>query len=152
MDTSDVPPASPSSFAQSQFAPSVIGCVADWVPQDQSAVQDTQPWRRPPPPAHPRNKPEPVEQLVAPIALYLQFTCVAQILARPRFPRTVVEARSVVQAQPDLKGADLGSAVDNDPGTQRQGTGIHFHPSLGIWTRIFPGPHLWPPTTTSDRM
>jgi hypothetical protein len=48
------------------------------------------------------------------IALYPD-SLVAQILAASTFPEQVVEADRWVQAHPDLKGADLGKAVDQQP-------------------------------------
>jgi hypothetical protein len=58
--------------------------------------------------------PEQLQQLVAPIALYPD-SLVAQILAASTFPEQVVEADRWVQAHPDLKGEDLGNAVDQQP-------------------------------------
>jgi hypothetical protein len=58
--------------------------------------------------------PEQLQQLVAPIALYPD-SLVAQILAASTFPEQVVEADRWVQAHPDLKGEDLGKAVDQQP-------------------------------------
>jgi len=55
--------------------------------------------------------PEQLQQLVAPIALYPD-SLVAQILAASTFPEQVVEADRWVQAHPDLKGQELGQAVD----------------------------------------
>src|SRR5580704_4421410 len=55
-----------------------------------------------------------LQQLVAPIALYPD-SLVAQILAAATFPEQVVEADRWVQAHPDLKGTDLGNAVDQQP-------------------------------------
>jgi hypothetical protein len=55
-----------------------------------------------------------LQQLVAPIALYPD-SLVAQVLAASTFPEQVVEADRWVQANPDLKGADLGKAVDQQP-------------------------------------
>jgi hypothetical protein len=55
--------------------------------------------------------PEQLQQLVAPIALYPD-SLVAQILAASTFPEQVVEADRFVQAHPDVKGTDLGNAVD----------------------------------------
>jgi Protein of unknown function (DUF3300) len=57
---------------------------------------------------------EQLQQLVAPIALYPD-SLVAQILAASTFPEQVVEADRWVQAHPDLKGDDLGKAVDQQP-------------------------------------
>src|SRR6267378_3270812 len=58
--------------------------------------------------------PEQLQQLVAPIALYPD-SLVAQILAASTFPEQVVEADRWVQAHSDLKGEDLGKAVDQQP-------------------------------------
>src|SRR5258707_8732187 len=58
--------------------------------------------------------PEQLQQLVAPIALYPD-ALVAQILAVSTFPEPVVEADRWVQAHPDLKGDDLGQAVEQQP-------------------------------------
>ena len=55
--------------------------------------------------------PEQLHQLVAPIALYPD-SLVAQILAASTFPEQVVEADQWVQAHLDLKGDNLGHAVD----------------------------------------
>jgi hypothetical protein len=55
-----------------------------------------------------------LQRLVAPIALYPD-SLVAQILAASTFPEQVVEADRWVQAHPDLKGEDLGKAVDQQP-------------------------------------
>src|SRR5580704_3845774 len=55
-----------------------------------------------------------LQQLVAPIALYPD-SLVAQILAASTFPEQVVEADRFVQAHPDLKGTDLGNAVNGQP-------------------------------------
>ena len=72
--------------------------------------------RRAPAPAPPytQQTPEQLQQLVAPIALYPD-SLVAQILAASTFPEQVVEADRWVQAHPDLKGTDLGNAVDQQP-------------------------------------
>ncbi len=87
--------------------------------QDQDAQasppQDSQ---APPPggqaPAYAQQTPEQLQRLVAPIALYPD-SLVAQILAAATFPDEVVEADRFVQAHPDLKGEDLGKAVDQQP-------------------------------------
>jgi hypothetical protein len=55
-----------------------------------------------------------LQQMVAPIALYPD-SLVAQILAASAFPEQVVEADRWVQANPNLKGDDLGRAVDKQP-------------------------------------
>jgi hypothetical protein len=55
--------------------------------------------------------PEQLQQLVAPIALYPD-SLVAQILAASTYPAEVVEADRWLQANPDLKGDQLGQAVN----------------------------------------
>ena len=66
---------------------------------------------KPPEPEQTLLKPEQLDALVAPIALYPD-SLVAQILAATTFPAEVVEADRWVQAHPDLKGDDLAKAVD----------------------------------------
>jgi len=65
-------------------------------------------------PAYAQQTPEQLQRLVAPIALYPD-SLVAQVLAASTFPDEVVEADRWVQANPDLKGDDLGKAVDQQP-------------------------------------
>jgi Protein of unknown function (DUF3300) len=67
-----------------------------------------------PAPPYTQQTREQLQQLVAPIALYPD-SLVAQILAASTFPEQVVEADRWVQAHPDLKGTDLGNAVDQQP-------------------------------------
>jgi hypothetical protein len=55
--------------------------------------------------------PEQLQELVAPIALYPD-ALVAQILAASAYPTQIVEAERFVEANPNLKGKDLGTAVD----------------------------------------
>jgi hypothetical protein len=57
---------------------------------------------------------EQVQQLVAPIALYPD-SLVAQILAASTFPEQIVEADRWMQNHSDLKGDELGRAVDQQP-------------------------------------
>src|SRR5580700_46605 len=82
-----------------------------WARQDAqspaSPDEQTQPARA----AYTQQTPEQLQQLVAPIALYPD-SLVSQILAASTFPEQVVEADRWVQAHPDLKGTDLGQAVD----------------------------------------
>jgi Protein of unknown function (DUF3300) len=54
---------------------------------------------------------EQLQQLVAPIALYPD-ALVAQILAASAYPTQIVEAERFLQQNPDLKGKQLGDAVD----------------------------------------
>jgi len=89
------------------------------LPGSLAADQDPQsPPAGPPPsdqaPAYAQQTPQQLQQLVAPIALYPD-SLVAQILAASTFPEQVVEADRWVQAHPDLKGEDLGKAVDPQP-------------------------------------
>src|SRR5271166_5025829 len=65
-------------------------------------------------PPYAQQTPEQLQRLVAPIALYPD-SLVAQILAASTFPEQVVEADRWVQAHPDLKGTDLGNAVEQQP-------------------------------------
>jgi hypothetical protein len=65
-------------------------------------------------PAYTQQTPEQLQRLVAPIALYPD-SLVAQVLAASTFPEQVVEADRWVQAHPDLKGDELGKAVDQQP-------------------------------------
>ena len=85
-------------------------------PQDLLAYQDAQVAEAaaPPPPSHAPQTPEQLQQLVAPIALYPD-SLVAQVLAASTFPEQVVEAERWVQAHPDLQGAALSQAVDQQP-------------------------------------
>jgi uncharacterized membrane protein YgcG len=85
----------------------------DAPPQDAQAAppQDAQAAQAPP---YAQQTPEQLQRLVAPIALYPD-SLVAQILAASTFPEEVVEADRWVQAHPDLKGQDLGQAVDQRP-------------------------------------
>jgi len=88
-----------------------------WAYQDQGGpapAQDAQaqpPAQGAPAPPYTQQSPEQLQQLVAPIALYPD-SLVAQILAASTFPEQVVEADRFAQAHPDLKGEDLGKAVD----------------------------------------
>jgi len=82
-----------------------------WAHQDQDAEAPAQPAAAP---AYTLQTAEQLQQLVAPIALYPD-SLVAQVLAASTFPEQVVEADRWVQANPDLKGDDLGKAVDQQP-------------------------------------
>jgi uncharacterized membrane protein YgcG len=62
-----------------------------------------------PPPA--QLTPQQLQELVAPIALYPD-ALVAQILAASAYPTEIVEADRFLQDNPNLKGKDLGAAVD----------------------------------------
>ena len=64
-------------------------------------------------PAYVTQSPEQLQQLVAPIALYPD-SLVAQILAASTFPEQVVEADRWAQSHQDLKGEELGKAVDQE--------------------------------------
>jgi hypothetical protein len=84
---------------------------AAW-PRNLSAQQDEQdPAQAPQSQQYIQQRPEQLQQLVAPIALYPD-SLVAQILASSTFPEQVVEADRWVQAHPDLKDEALGQAVD----------------------------------------
>jgi hypothetical protein len=95
----------------------LTGCPQDQA-EDQDATSPLQaavvPQQGEAAPAHTQQTAEQLQQLVAPIALYPD-SLVAQILAGSTFPEQVVEADRWVQAHPDLKGTDLGNAVDQQP-------------------------------------
>jgi uncharacterized membrane protein YgcG len=110
-----------SSLALVMVACSLLAAPA-WA-QDQSQeappppAQDQPQQQAPLPPAQggpqtaPPLSPEQLQQLVAPIALYPD-ALVAQILAASAYPTQIVEAERFLEANPNLKGKDLGSAVD----------------------------------------
>jgi Protein of unknown function (DUF3300) len=81
-----------------------------WAFQDQDATTSTEEKA----PAYTQQTAEQLQRLVAPIALYPD-SLVAQVLAASTFPEQVVEADRWVQAHPDLKGEELGKAVDEQP-------------------------------------
>jgi len=82
-------------------------------------TQDDQQNGQPPvaQPAPSPKSPAELDQMVAPIALYPD-ELVAQILAASTYPDQVVEADRWVDAHPDLKGKELGDAVDQQPWDQ----------------------------------
>jgi uncharacterized membrane protein YgcG len=82
-----------------------------WAYQDQDATAAAPAAAAP---AYTQQTAEQLQRLVAPIALYPD-SLVAQVLAASTFPEQVVEADRWVQAHPDLKGDDLGKAVDQQP-------------------------------------
>ncbi len=85
--------------------------------QDQPSAQDQPPAQAPSPPATAGQpptaplSPEQLQDLVAPIALYPD-ALVAQILAASAYPTQIVHAERFLQENPNLKGKDLGDAVD----------------------------------------
>jgi len=80
--------------------------------QDAPAPEAQTPEQAAPP--YTQQTPEQLQRLVAPIALYPD-SLVAQILAASTFPEQIVEADRWAQANPNLKGEDLGKAVDQQP-------------------------------------
>jgi hypothetical protein len=82
--------------------------------QDQAADADAAAPAADAKPAYVQQTPEQLQRLVAPIALYPD-SLVAQVLAASTFPEQVVEADRWVQANPNLKGDELGKAVDQQP-------------------------------------
>jgi uncharacterized membrane protein YgcG len=109
------PPPPDSQYPDSQSAPRPA---ADQQVNDQQ--MDDQAQNQPPAQNGPaaasyaQQSPEQLQRLVAPIALYPD-SLVAQILAASTFPEEVVEADRWVQSNPNLKGDDLGRAVDQQP-------------------------------------
>lgn len=69
------------------------------------------PEQAPDQPAPSQLSPEQLQQLVAPIALFPD-ALVAQILAAAAYPTQIVEAERFLEQNPNLKGKDLGDAVD----------------------------------------
>lgn len=81
-------------------------------PPDQASPPQDQPQApAPDQPAPSHLTPQQLQDLVAPIALYPD-ALVAQILAASAYPTQIVEAERFLQQSPDLKGKDLGNAVD----------------------------------------
>ncbi len=66
------------------------------------------------PPPYAQQSPQQLQQLVAPIALYPD-SLVAQILTAATFPEQVVEADRWIQSNPQLQGAPLAQAVNQQP-------------------------------------
>src|ERR1700740_2419209 len=86
-------------------------------PQDQAPLPQDEA-QAPPPGEAPAEQPAParlsqqqLQELVAPIALYPD-ALVAQILAASAYPTQIVEAERFLQQNPNLKGKELGDAVD----------------------------------------
>ena len=86
-------------------------------PQDQGPPPQDEA-QAPPPSEAPAEQPAPahltaeqLQELVAPIALYPD-ALVAQILAASAYPTQIVEAERFLQQNPNLKGKELGDAVD----------------------------------------
>ena len=74
-------------------------------------------------PAAPVFKPEELEQIVAPIALYPD-SLLAQVLMASTYPLEVVEAARWAKANPDIKGeAVLEGAGEADLGPEREVAG-----------------------------
>jgi hypothetical protein len=89
-------------------------------PQDQAPPPTQDQAEAPPPdngapppeqPAPARLSPQQLQELVAPIALYPD-ALVAQILAAAAYPTQIVEAERFLQQNPNLKGKELGDAVN----------------------------------------
>jgi hypothetical protein len=82
-----------------------IGCAWAAAPEAQAA---------PPPEIQPAEMtPEYLQQLVAPIALYPD-ELVAQALAASTYPTEIVEANRWLQQHSNLKGAELGNAINQE--------------------------------------
>jgi hypothetical protein len=77
-------------------------------------ADQTQPAAAPQAPTSAQLSPQQLQQLVAPIALYPD-ALVAQILAASAYPTQIVEAERFIQQNPNLKGKELGDAVDPQP-------------------------------------
>ncbi len=93
----------------------LLGLVFITWPQELMAHQDAQATvQTAKAPGYTQQSPEQLQQLVAPIALYLD-SLVSQILAASTYPEQVVEADRWLQAHPGLKSDALGLAVDQQP-------------------------------------
>ncbi|MFY9947967.1 MAG: DUF3300 domain-containing protein [Candidatus Sulfotelmatobacter sp.] len=111
----------PKTIASALGSIMLAGCLMTapaWAqdePQDQAPPPSAQPQdQAPPPPGAPQSSalsPEQLQKLVAPIALYPD-ALVAQILAASAYPTQIVEAERFLEQNPNLKGKDLGDAVN----------------------------------------
>jgi uncharacterized membrane protein YgcG len=102
-------------FAANQFS---LRANAQDAAQDQAPPADAAQAPSPETAAPPADQPQPshlsqqqLQELVAPIALYPD-ALVAQILAASAYPTQIVEAERFLQQNPELKGKELGDAVD----------------------------------------
>lgn len=89
----------------------------DQAPPPQDQAQAPPPENGEPPAGQPTPShltPQQLQELVAPIALYPD-ALVAQILAASAYPTQIVEAERFLQQHPNLKGKELGDAVDQQP-------------------------------------
>lgn len=91
--------------AQDQAAPTQAA------PPEQAPQSDQDQPPNQAPPESAQLTPEQLQKLVAPIALYPD-ALVAQILAASAYPTQIVEAQRFLQENPNLKGKELGDAVD----------------------------------------
>jgi Protein of unknown function (DUF3300) len=84
----------------------------DQAPPPQDEAEAAPPGEAPAEQAAPaRLNQQQLQELVAPIALYPD-ALVAQILAASAYPTQIVEAERFVQQNPNLKGKELGDAID----------------------------------------
>ena len=96
----EAPPPPPQDQTQEQAPP----------PQDQ-AQQETPPLPAQNEPQTAPLSPKQLQELVSPIALYPD-ALVAQILAASAYPTQIVEVERFLQQNPNLKGKELGDAVN----------------------------------------
>ncbi len=102
----------PKTIAKALALAMLAGCLVAAPARAQDEPQD----EAPPPPAQgaPQSSalsPQQLQELVAPIALYPD-ALVAQILAASAYPTQIVEAERFLEENPNLKGKDLGDAVN----------------------------------------
>jgi Protein of unknown function (DUF3300) len=108
-----VPGAVACAVASAIIAASLL-VAPSWAQNQPSAQAPPPPSQAPPSQAKPPTAPltpEQLRELVAPIALYPD-ALVAQILAASAYPTQIVEAERFLQENPNLKGKDLGDAVN----------------------------------------
>lgn len=82
-------------------------------------------------PSKPVFKPEEIDQLVAPIALYPD-SLVSQILMASTYPLQVVEAARWVKASPSLKGDKLTAALEKNSWDPSVKSLVNFPPVLSM--------------------
>ena len=102
------------AFAMNQLDLRAYGQDSAPSPQDQTPAPPPNAAPAPDQPVPSQLTPEQLHQLVAPIALYPD-ALVAQILAASAYPTQIVEAERSLQQNPNLKGQDLATAVDQQP-------------------------------------
>ena len=102
-----------AKFCRDKVRSCMIACTLVLATFSFPALAQSQEQAPPPPeqPAPSQLSPDQLQQLVAPIALFPD-ALVAQILAAAAYPTQIVEAERFLEQNPNLKGKELGDAVD----------------------------------------